>query len=536
MKMKRWMMSAVALMVSLVASAVTVVDYDYSAATENSGCRSADSITDSSAVWSFSDVSPLIPNDGDEGQNARIYGGLMTTWTPDATYTPSVLNLASTDLLRVIVNPSTVTETNTTIKGMLVWNKANFLNGADTNMISFGAADAMSVTFDNRTANGLPRECRFVVKENGFYYVSSVNYAAVGAGSTSITPATDASWAVIDTSDYSHGAFATKQFTDVDAVGLYINQMKDSWNGFDMSDFQVEATLSPIVPTGVYIVDYMSPTNVIVARSPESNTDSAAVWDFSETTSLLSSTAGTNATVYGGLSTTWAPAETYTPLLRHSGVDGCLIRVNPSAETNTTLQGMLVWKKADFLNGGSSNLVSFESSDSISISMNLRTSTDREMRFVLKQGGTWYVSSANYTADSLFTLAPASDSWAEFDTATYAYGAFGATTFTNVEAVGFYISDAKDNFTQLRFDAFDVVATLTAPSQPEFNLSIGTVSANVVIGWQGDAATSYALQMKENLQAESWSNIVENISGLDGAMSVTNGLDWQQAFFRIITE
>lgn len=71
--------------------------------------------------------------------------------------------------------------------------------------------------------------------------------------------------------------------------------------------------------------------------------------------------------------------------------------------------------------------------------------------------------------------------------------------------------------------------------------SIGAVTAelinsDLVFSWQGDAAGTYALQYRESLVSGDWSNVVENISGVDGLMAVTNELGGPQAFYRLVGE
>ncbi len=73
-------------------------------------------------------------------------------------------------------------------------------------------------------------------------------------------------------------------------------------------------------------------------------------------------------------------------------------------------------------------------------------------------------------------------------------------------------------------------------------LTIGEVAmaaaggTSVVLSWQGTDAATYAVQMREELVSGSWSNIVEQISGIDGTMSATNHAALPQAFYRVIAE
>ena len=60
--------------------------------------------------------------------------------------------------------------------------------------------------------------------------------------------------------------------------------------------------------------------------------------------------------------------------------------------------------------------------------------------------------------------------------------------------------------------------------------------SQVVINWQGTNAATYALQMKTDLVFGDWSNVVENITGTDDIMSLTNATDETAAFFRTIIQ
>ncbi|VGO18988.1 Ig-like domain-containing protein [Pontiella sulfatireligans] len=58
----------------------------------------------------------------------------------------------------------------------------------------------------------------------------------------------------------------------------------------------------------------------------------------------------------------------------------------------------------------------------------------------------------------------------------------------------------------------------------------------VVVNWVGDSSAKYTLQKSLDLTENSWSNIAENIPGVDGIMVVTNGLSEPQAFYQVIAE
>lgn len=59
---------------------------------------------------------------------------------------------------------------------------------------------------------------------------------------------------------------------------------------------------------------------------------------------------------------------------------------------------------------------------------------------------------------------------------------------------------------------------------------------NVVLSWMGDSVGTYTVQYKTNLVSGAWSNLVENISGVDALMSVTNSVSGAHVFYRTTAE
>jgi hypothetical protein len=88
-----------------------------------------------------------------------------------------------------------------------------------------------------------------------------------------------------------------------------------------------------------------------------------------------------------------------------------------------------------------------------------------------------------------------------------------------------------------RFDniyLYGASSVLPPTSIDEF--AIGMVDGtNVVLSWQGNPAGTYIVQRKLNLVYDTvWSNVVENIQGVSGTMSVTNDTSEPKAFYRTI--
>jgi len=193
---------------------VDVVDFDRTGVSTNDGSRSPDTDTLFGDTWTFSDTVPMVSST--DGSNATIYGGAITTWSESQDYTPIHRFLNSRLQLFVIPsdpNPKTI---DTSAEGMLVWTKADFLNGTNAQTVSLNAGDMLSCNIDGVTGNN---EFRFVVKEAGVYYVSEATTS--GNGAYSIDPTTT-NWATINTSTYAiDSSFVSQSFTDVQAAGLY---------------------------------------------------------------------------------------------------------------------------------------------------------------------------------------------------------------------------------------------------------------------------------------------------------------------------
>jgi hypothetical protein len=87
----------------------------------------------------------------------------------------------------------------------------------------------------------------------------------------------------------------------------------------------------------------------------------------------------------------------------------------------------------------------------------------------------------------------------------------------------------------LTIDNVQLVITASATNySPAVSMSIH--APNAVFSWQGDASENYILQGRTNLVYGDWSNVLENISGVDGPMAVTNGTSADQEFYRIIVQ
>ena len=92
--------------------------------------------------------------------------------------------------------------------------------------------------------------------------------------------------------------------------------------------------------------------------------------------------------------------------------------------------------------------------------------------------------------------------------------------------------DGANQAYQLGGITFRVVAELNSVI-----LAIAPLDTNSVeISWVGDASATYSLQGTESLAIPSWSNLVTNISGVDGGIAVTTTASTVEAFYRVNAE
>jgi len=220
------------------ASATLIVDLNPPAITVNS--RAAETSTTTERTWNFSDTTVLINSGG--GSNDKVYGGMTTGWSAASESATSVVRWLNTSVFQVQVLQGTA---NTFAKGIVLWNQADFLNGADSQTVGFSAGDSLSVNF--AAIGATTRDFRFVVNQGGTYYVSNVNKTDATAGVFSIDPAA-VSWRTISTDgNYTIGGTASMiTLDDVKAVGLYINASRTgNQTNIQFNDFQASVIPEP---------------------------------------------------------------------------------------------------------------------------------------------------------------------------------------------------------------------------------------------------------------------------------------------------
>ncbi len=178
----------------------------------------------------------------DKNSKPPIYAGVKANWNNKAaTENPNLALRKSTDLLQLPVNVGTSDEG---LKGMLVWDKVDFLDHSGETVV-FDATSSMSLMPGGVVGSAT---LRFVVKSGGIYYVSNTSVS----GAMSIAPTAD-TWAPLYTDDYSIGMFAPRTFSDIQGVGIYLHLTPSTAKGqvvLQIKDFLVSAA----TPT-VFLVD-----------------------------------------------------------------------------------------------------------------------------------------------------------------------------------------------------------------------------------------------------------------------------------------
>ncbi len=239
-QMKKMFIAGIVLTVSMGVNAALIVDYT-TTISGNVNSRAADSDTTSGDTWNFSDTTMLI-NAAAYANNGKIYGGVITTWSPSMAYAPLVRQV----LTNLQVQVASGGAQNNALKGMFVWKKEDFINGGNSAQLGFNPGDAllMNMTVGGDVGGG--RSVRFVVAQAGQYYVSAAEWSIAASLLNFGTNATQTTWAPISTSDYSIGTFSTMNFTDIQAVGVYFNMVRTGNQAlFNLYDFQVNATAIP---------------------------------------------------------------------------------------------------------------------------------------------------------------------------------------------------------------------------------------------------------------------------------------------------
>ncbi|MFA5688196.1 MAG: hypothetical protein WC959_03465 [Kiritimatiellales bacterium] len=235
--MKKSVIITIALTAGFFVQAVEIVHFSRPESAPTVVSRKVDSRSANGVVWAFSESKILLTHP--TGTNGTVYGGMIATWSiPDPVYLPALKWYTHQFLMQVNLGAGP----DTAFKGILLWNKKDFLNGANTKSVSLSANDTMSCNFMAVSAS--TRDFRFAVKQGDAWYVSGVVKNDPSTGIFSVKPAS-ISWNKISMDDYSiEKSAAPVEFDDVQAVGLYMNvTRKGNQSLLRFNDFQANATI-----------------------------------------------------------------------------------------------------------------------------------------------------------------------------------------------------------------------------------------------------------------------------------------------------
>lgn len=195
------------------------------------------------------------------------------------------------------------------------------------------------------------------------------------------------------------------------------------------------------------IVDYTPPGTNIRWRNPDFSTGTEARWNFDNNTPMVHAESGVNAIIHGWINTSWAmESPDYTPNIRHFLDNGIQIQVARGAGVATSLQAVLLWKKEQFLNGANTVTMRFEPGALMSASFNSIGAANREIRFVVKQNGIYYVTidrkTTNANSENPYIIDPTSMEWTTISadsSFTIGDAPLSNIHFDDIEAVGIYL-------------------------------------------------------------------------------------------------
>ncbi len=147
--------------------------------------------------------------------------------------------------------------------------------------------------------------------------------------------------------------------------------------------------------------------------------------------------------------------------------------------------GVWVWKKDDFLNGGSDYPVSFDE-NSVLAHLVMRYYMGMEgFRWIVRNNDQFYISEAVYeyadetpgkTGGKVHQICPLDTQWAEYDPETSAHlihfetnsASYASRTFTNVTGVGYYLFKDRlvSGYLGYKWYTFEARATVKRPVRP----------------------------------------------------------------------
>lgn len=216
-------------------------------------------------------------------------------------------------------------------------------------------------------------------------------------------------------------------------------------------------------------------------------------------------------TLYGGIwnttlseggteSTTWADGGINNSALN----DRFAIRLQANADRPTALHGVVYLDKADFLGAAASQPVRLAAGDRFTMANIERYERMDPLRWLVRDGGQFYVSEATITpADNVFTVPADNDHgrWAPFDPVAEAdsldfdadVAAFATRVFTDLTAFGFIIDNDTHETGRIWFGFRELIFEGTIDALPAPAGFAGWVNENFTETERADPALVHPL-------------------------------------------
>lgn len=235
-------------------SAVVVVNWggDYVSANQNFArtgtafaINSSIDPVNNSSYMSLSESVAMSPSSDYSGTSSRFYGGytfVQKDSNPERTN--RITDSTTADYIQILTRRVDAAQ-------IVMWQKADFLNGGEDNPVGVEAGSELSIT----TRRTVSSNFRFLIKNDGQYYLSATSYNP-GSLTTTTLSLNTAEFYDYAVSDGSINLFFTppvdpedtvvgSAFQDIQAVGYVYFANASSGNAIDTSGFSANLAVIP---------------------------------------------------------------------------------------------------------------------------------------------------------------------------------------------------------------------------------------------------------------------------------------------------
>jgi hypothetical protein len=200
------------------------------------------------------------------------------------------------------------------------------------------------------------------------------------------------------------------------------------------------------------VVDVNLPAaKVDLNRTADTDTGTTRAWNFNTSTPFFNGPTNSGLKIYGGLTATSAAAlGADGSYIGVSGAQqGVRIQVSSGSSLAVAEKCLLLWDKADFLTSDNKFDTSVDSS--LNLTIDVLTSSagyEKGLRYVIREGSTYYVSETGVNAAGSSTLTGATAKWGRFTASDFSLfqnsaadagmgvSSYAPMTFNDVTGVG----------------------------------------------------------------------------------------------------